>query len=499
MEADIMRNIRLRTSAAMLAAFLFAWSLNTACEITRGVYTDVVCVFLGFAWAVCAVWALTSERKTDRTSENLLLSASFLAGLIFVLQLPHLFSWHDLASYSADFSAANKPDGHLGFIAWMVENNRLPLDLNPMDEGFSVFYNPPLHHIFHALFMKLNLLLGIPEAIALENLQLVTLMFAFGTVFAAVQLMRELGMNASAVRTGLWFIAFQPALLILGTTLNNDIQMIFFVVLCMVHVVRWQKKRRTADILLIALFLGCGMATKLNAALLIPCIAPVFAVAFFKAARARRMGYIGQFALFLLISVPIAVAWPVYHMIAFDMPLNYVRLPSETINVSAYTLAQRYGIPDWHARRGLFYTPTRSISHNVWMQTLTTGLFDEMTLYPDGSVMWYVSYLLLMAFAGALVTGALGLLAHIWKRRDASGWFLLGYGALLLLSYLKFTLDYPYICTFNFRYIAPVLVLGAVGFARWRQKRKRTGWLAEAYAAGFSALTIFVYGIYFFG
>ena len=84
MEADIMRNIRLRTSAAMLAAFLFAWSLNTACEITRGVYTDVVCVFLGFAWAVCAVWALTSERKTDRTSENLLLSASFLAGLIFV-------------------------------------------------------------------------------------------------------------------------------------------------------------------------------------------------------------------------------------------------------------------------------------------------------------------------------------------------------------------------------------------------------------------------------
>lgn len=494
-----MQNIRLKTPAAFAAAALFAWILNTACEWTHGVYTDVVCALLGFAWAVYAVWALTSGKKTERTAQNVLLSAAFAVGLIFVLQLPYTFSWHDLAGYSADFSVEGKPDGHLGFIAWMVENNRLPLELNPMDDGFSVFYNPPLHHIFHALFMKLNLLLGIPEAIALENLQILTLLFAFGTVHAAALLMEELGMGAKAVRTGVWALGFQPILLILGATLNNDIQMICFVVRCMVHVIRWQKKRRMADILLIALFLGCAMATKLNAALLIPCIAPVFAVAFFKEAREKRMSYVAQFALFLLISVPIAVAWPLYHMIAFDMPLNYVRLPAETINVSSFALSKRYGIPDWHARRGLFYTPTVTISHNVWMQTLVTGLFDEMTLYPDGSAMWYVAYMLLMIFAGTLVIGALGFAAHVFRRRNASGWFLLGYGVLLIGSYLKFTLDYPYICTFNFRYIAPVLVLTALGFAHWRQRLKRAGWLAEICAAGFSALTLFVYGVYFFG
>jgi len=493
-----MRNSQRKTFAAMLAAALFAWILNTVCELTRGVYTDVVCALMGFLWAVFAVWALTSERKTERTSANVLLCASFTVGLIFILQLPHSFSWHDLASYSADFSVSGQqPDGHLGFIAWMVDNNRLPLELNPMEEGYSVFYNPPLHHIVHALFMKLNLLLGIPEAVAVENLQVITLLFALGSVHASVLLMREMDMNAKAVRTGLWAIAFQPMLFILGATLNNDIQMIYCVVRCAVHVVRWQKKRRMSDILLIALFLGFGMATKLNAALLIPCIALVFAVAFFKAE--RRLGYIGQFALFLLISVPIAIAWPVYHMIAFDMPLNYVRLPAETINVSYLPLLQRYGIPDWHARRGLFYSGIRSIDHNVWMQTLTTGLFDEMTLYADGSRMWYISYGLLMGFAGLMVIGAAGFLWMVLKRRDASGWFLLGYGVLLLLSYLKFTLDYPYICTFNFRYIAPVLALGAAGFAHWRQSLKRTGWLAEIYAAGFSALALFVYGVYFFG
>lgn len=492
-----MRNIHLKTPAAFLLAALFAWILSTACELTRGVYTDEVCAFLGFSWAVVAVWALTSERKTERTSAHLLLSASFTVGLIFILQLPHFFSWHDLASYSADFSVEGKPDGHLGFIAWIVENGRLPLELNPMEEGFSVFYNPPLHHILHALFMKLNLLIGLPQAVALENLQVITLLFALGTVHASMLLMRELDMNARAVRTGLWAVAFQPMLMILGATLNNDIQMIYCVIRCSVHVLRWQKKRRMSDILLIALFLGCGMATKLNAALLIPCIAPVFAVAFFK--DASRMRLLPQFLFFLLVSVPIAVAWPVYHMVAFDMPLSYVRLPAQTINVSYLPLVQRYGIPDWHARRGLFYSGIRSINHNVWMQTLTTGLFDEMTLYADGSRMWYISYGLLMAFAGLLVIGALGFLGMAVKRRDASGWFLLGYGVLLLLSYLKFTLDYPYLCTFNFRYIAPVLSLGAAGFAHWRQRFKRAGWLAEMYAAGFSALTLFVYGVHFFG
>lgn len=494
-----MRNIHLKTPAAILAAALFAWILNTACELTNSIYTDVVCMLMAFLWAVCAVWALTSDRKTDRTSATVLLGASFTVGLIFILQLPYFFSWHDLAAYSADFSVPSKPDGHLGFIAWMVENNRLPLEINPMEDGYSVFYNPPLHHILHALFMKINLALGLSEAVALENLQVLTLLFAFGTVHAGVLLMREMDFSPKAVRTGLWALAFQPMLFILGGTLNNDIQMIYCVARCAVHVVRWQKKRRMSDIFWIAVFLGCGMATKLNAALLIPCIAPVFAVAFFKDAKVRRMNYIKQFALFLLVSVPVAIAWPVYHMAAFDMPLNYVRLPAETINVSSFPYAQRYGIPDWYARRGLFYSPTLKVSHNVWMQTLKTGLFDEMTLFAEGTVMWYVAYVLLMGFAALLVAGAAGFLVMALKRRDACGWFLLGYGVLLLASYLKFTLDYPYVCTFNFRYIAPVLVLGAAGFAQWRKALGRAGWLAECCAAGYSILVLFVYGCYFFG
>ena len=80
------RNNHLKTPAAMLAAGLFAWFLNTACEWTSGIYTDAACICLLFVWALYAVWAMTSERKNEETGTRLLLGASFMAGLIFVLQ-----------------------------------------------------------------------------------------------------------------------------------------------------------------------------------------------------------------------------------------------------------------------------------------------------------------------------------------------------------------------------------------------------------------------------
>ena len=82
------------------------------------------------------------------------------------------------------------------------------------------------------------------------------------------------------------------------------------------------------------------MASKLSAALLIPCVAVVFAVAFFRDL-GRWKRYVGQFAAFLAVSVPPAVAWPVYHLISFQLPLNYVRLPAETIYVGHLSLWQR--------------------------------------------------------------------------------------------------------------------------------------------------------------
>ena len=489
-----------RKYAALFLAGLGAWVLNTLSASVGGA-ADTACAALPVAWLMLAAWLRTGGRWTERALTSLILAGGFLVGLCFILRLPYGFSWHDLASYSADFSGASKPDGHLGYIAWIVENGTLPT-MDPRVEGYSVFYNPPLYHLIQAGFMRLNLWLQVPQAVALENLQVTTLLFASACPLVAVDLMRFLGIRERGVHAGALVMAFQPSLWILGATLNNDILSILCILACILFTVRWERTRRMRDILGIALSLGAGMATKLSAALLIPCVALVFIVAFFRDLK-RWKRYLGQFAAFLAVSVPPAVAWPLYHLLAFDLPLNYVRLPAETIYVGHLSLWQRFGIPDWFARRTLFYTAVRKTDHNVWMQTLKTAVFDELTLFENGTVLWYVAYLLMALFAGLVLIGFV-LFVRMLLRRPArlsglGATFLGVYGAALVGNYVKFCVDYPYICSFNFRYIAPLLLLGALGIAAGRSRAHAcAGRCLSAYTGLFAALATGVYAVWFF-
>lgn len=489
-----------RKYVALFLAGLGAWVLNTLSASVGGA-ADAACAALPVAWLMLAAWLRTGGRWTERALTSLILAGGFLVGLCFILRLPYGFSWHDLASYSADFSGASKPDGHLGYIAWIVENGTLPT-MDPRVEGYSVFYNPPLYHLIQAGFMRLNLWLQVPQAVALENLQVTTLLFASACPLVAVDLMRFLGIRERGVHAGALVMAFQPSLWILGATLNNDILSILCILACILFTVRWERTRRMRDILGIALSLGAGMATKLSAALLIPCVALAFIVAFFRDLK-RWKRYLGQFAAFLAVSVPPAVAWPLYHLLAFDLPLNYVRLPAESIYVGHLSLWQRFGIPDWFARRTLFYTGVRKTDHNVWMQTLKTAVFDELTLFENGTVLWYVAYLLMALFAGLVLIGFV-LFVRMLLRRPArlsglGATFLGVYGAALVGNYVKFCVDYPYICSFNFRYIAPLLLLGALGIAAGRSRAHAcAGRCLSAYTGLFAALATGVYAVWFF-
>ena len=480
--------MRKRNYAALLLAGLAAWIVQLIALRTNA---DAVCAAVLLAWlAGVFVW-----RRKHRAASlaGVIASLGFVLGLVFVIKLPHSFTMHDLAGYEL------YSDGHLGFIAYLVERGALPLD-NPMDPGCSVFYNPPLHHIVHACFLKLNLMLGVSLEAGLESLQVITLTCASACLLLTIDLMRFLRVKERGVEIGALFLAVQPSLLLFGATVNNDIQSVMFVLAALLFTVRWQKTRRMRDILFIGVTLGCAMATKLSTALIIPCIAMVFAVAFFQNLR-RWKTYVGQFAAFLAVSVPEAVAWPLFHLIAYQMPLNYVRLPSELIHLDRYTFWQRFGIPNAKAIRGLFYSGIRAIDHNVWMQTLKTGVFDELTLFAEGTVMWYVAYFTMVLFVALLALSlALGIRWLLSKRADGmTRLFMAGYGAVLIGQYLVFCQQYPYVCSFNFRYIMPVLALCAFVLGDEVSSLKRSKWLIILPVAALAVMVMAVYGVYFFG
>ena len=477
--------------ALLALAGLAAWPVNTLAARMGTAGQNALCAVVLAAWvAGVFVW----KRKNRSASfAGSIAALGFALGLIFVIKLPHSFSMHDLAGYEL------YSDGHLGFIAYLVQKGALPLD-NPMDPGCSVFYNPPLHHLIHACFLKLNLAFGASLETGLENLQLITLVCASACTLLTIDLMRLLKVKERGVETGALFMAAQPSLLIFGATVNNDIQSVMFVLAALLFTVRWHRTRRMRDILCIGVTLGCAMATKLSTALIIPCIAAVFAVAFFQNLRSWKT-YVGQFAAFLAVSVPEAVAWPLFHLIAYQMPLNYVRLPSELILLDRYTFWQRFGIPNHAAIRGLFYSGIRKIDHNVWMQTLKTAMFDELTLFAEGTVQWYAAYFTMVLFAALLVLAlAMGIRWLLSKRADGmTRLFIAGYAVILIGQYLLFCQQYPYVCSFNFRYIMPVLSLCAFMLGDAVSSLKRGKWLITLPVAAFAVLVIVLYGTYFFG
>ena len=479
-----------RKYALLLLAGLPAWGL---CALLAGAgkgWADAACAMLAALWLICAA----RLRFGRRHAAELILLGGFLTGLAFVIELPYGFSYHDLAAYVPLESGGG--DGHLGYVCSIVQNGALPL-MNPMEQGYSILYHPPLFHVALACAMKINLLLGLDVQTALECLQVVPWLCACACALVTMDILALLGVKGKGLRAGALTMAFQPMLFLLGATLNNDIPCILCMLLCALFALRWRRSRSMADILRLGASLAAGMAIKLSAALMIPCIALVFVACFWQDRRRWRR-YAGQFAAFLGVSVPLAVAWPLYHLLAFGMPLGYVRLPAPTTDVSGYTLAQRFGFPDWYAVRSLFYTAVRKSNHNVWMQTLKTGLFDELILFEEGSLLWYAAYLLLVAFAVLLLV-CLALFVRMLVTRGLHGLdkaFLAAMGAMILGSYLRFCVAYPYMCSFNFRYVAPVLCLCAVAVGHYRQSR-RSAW-AEGLAGLFSAGVLGIYAMYFF-
>ncbi len=488
-----------RKYAALFLAGLGAWVLNTLTAFVGEQAADIACAALPLVWLALAVWLRTGGRWTDRALTSLILAGGFLVSLCFILQLAYDFSWHDLAAYDANLGGETNPDGHLGYIAWIVENGALPT-MNPLENGYSILYNPPLYHLIQAAFMRLNLWLGVSQAVALENLQVVTLLSASACPLVAVDLMRFLGIRERGVHVGALIMAFQPSLWIFGATLNNDILSILCILVCILFTVRWERTRRMRDILGIALSMGAGMAVKLSVGLLIPCVAMVFIVAFFRDLK-RWKRYVGQFAAFLAASVPLAVAWPLYHLLAFDVPLNYVRLSPETLNVGNLSLWKRFGIPDWFARNELFFTGVRKTDHNVWMQTFKTAVFDELTLFNNGTTMWNVAYLLMVLFvvllAVELILFVYGLVKRPAGLSGLSAGFLGMYAVVLAAYYIKFCLDYPYVCTFNFRYVMPALLFAALGAANWRDRARWSGWLVGLTGL-FAMMSVGIYAGWFY-
>lgn len=438
----------------------------------------MVCLFVAYAGFLLYLKA-AGHLDEDRIVFMMILLGVFLR-CCYVLLSGLYDRQHDAGAYTGMGTSFVNP-GHIGYIEYIYKFHKLP-DLNPYE--LFAYYHPPLHHILSFLWLQVNIWLGVSEELAFENLQILPLLYSCLCMVVTWRILKVLEIEDTGLYVGLGFFVFHPATIVMAGSVNNDMLTILFMCLTILETLKWTRNKNLAGLIRLALFIGLGMITKLNSAVLAIPLGIIFLMHFLpllkqRTVRSANSPYVekkdkGQlllwfknYCIFGLIVAPIGLSWIVRNLIRFGEKPG-VPVPGETspMYTATYSLWDRLGIPalsQWH-----FDFPFHPISakacNNTWAIMFHTSLFAEEypTDLPD-ILLALCQVTFILALILGIVCAILLILVLLDQRtRQEDRIFLLTGYLVMLVSFAAFVIIYPYTCSSDFRYVAICLVYSSI-------------------------------------
>lgn len=427
-------------------------------------YTKVLvlgCFFLAYAGIFFYL------KSSHRFNENTIIFMMILLGVLlrcsYVLLSGLYDRQHDAGAYTGMCTDFINP-GHIGYIEYIYKFHKLP-DINPYQ--LFAYYHPPLHHIISYLWLQINIWLGVCEELAFENLQILPLLYSCLCLIVTRKILKVLEINGTGLYIGLAFMVFHPATIIMSGSVNNDMLTILFMCLTILGSLQWIRNKDLKGLIKLALYIGLGMITKLNSAVLAIPLAIVFLMHFvgviLSKDKKQLLYWIRNYCIFGLVVAPIGLSWITRNLIRFGekpgVPVPGVTSPMYTQN---FSLWERLGIPsfsDWH-----FDFPFHPISAkaccNTWVIMFQTSMFAEE--YPadlPDVLLALCQMMFILAVILGIATAILLFIVLLNKRtrREDTVFLLTGY-VIMLISFAAFVIIYPYTCSSDFRYVAICLV-----------------------------------------
>ncbi len=426
------------------------------------------------AVAVAAIYVFSARLMTARKGALLLMASGFFMRLAYIMTTTIGTKQHDAGS-------VEKMKGHVGYIAYFVFNGRLPeMDVRNVYQ----FYHPPLHHITAAIWVKLQMLLGIAQDHAFENVQLLTLFYSCVCLVLAYKIFKALGLRGAGLCGATAIIAFCPTFYILSGSINNDVMSIMFMLGALLNTLYWYKNRSLKRILCIAVCVGCAMMAKLSGWMVAPAIAFIFITAMVqdimaeekKSAAVKK--YAVSFGSFLLVSVPLGMWWGIRNLIKDGVPITYVMQLSKKSGQYVGDIPVATRLFDFNfsqftdvADAFKFYDCDYN-EFNPLVGLMKTSVFDELFTaknYPSVAV---IDKFLFWAAVAAAAVGFVSMIVCFIADKKL-GWvnkvFIGLVYATIIISYYSFCITFPQVCTMNIRYAAPLIVIGAFFVGRAAQ------------------------------
>lgn len=383
-----------------------------------------------------------------------ILFIGFVMRIGYMLYTPCTVRCHDLKAISI------ASDGNAAYILTILSGH-LPIS----NEG--QFYHPPLYYILSGIVIfVLKPILNLTNEIDIINCaKLISCTFSCATLYCVKSLCDELKINKPIP---LSLVAFLPNFYLMGGRVNNDAMAVFFMTMVLLFSMRWYKNQSIKNTAILALSFGLGMMSKISVAVLaIPTGLLMIYVIVTSIKKRNLLKTLKSLCLFTVVSIPLGLAYPIRNWVLFEQPFNYVfDVGSDGFASQNYSFVQRFLSFPMPKMFKPIYNNVHT-DYNIWMYLLKGGLFGEFRFniaVPIPATMLFI-YVLISIFMIISMVSAL-------KEKDKNIIYLVLSATVLFISYIAFNIMYPYGCTMDFRYVAPVFVINTLLFGRFIDKHK---------------------------
>jgi len=435
---------------------------------------------------------LYNSRKNSSGKENkcftyYVLFSGIVMRIGYALYTPFMVRSYDIGSANVTEGV-----GHANYIAWFYLYNTLP------EHNDGIFYHPPLYHWLSGMVMRLvHAVTGIRSMERMiEYTKVIPCLSVCGILFLIYDICRLLKLQEKSMLTVLALTAFFPNMYLLGGRVNNDALAVFFMVLIMDATIRLKESANMRNILVLAFSYGLGMMTKLSVGLLAPVTGAVMLYQLFRQQKEKKLaGYLVKLGIFLVVTVPLALWYPIRNLVCFGQPINYVlsRTKQSMLYCGDYSLFQRMGsISLKQLKESLYNHPAED--YNIWIYLLKGGLFGEFTMELPESLA-FLSLVIYSVICLLVVTAVVYFIIKIWKKDHSliNYGILLGICGVIMVSYLKFNIQYPFGCTMDIRYIIPVVLCGFLMLGKLYEVVAASGWKYQKQACDLFGMLLVLY------
>ena len=447
----------------------------------------------GFTALACLIsvfllnFILHKKKKTDFVLYLTTFTAVFLRGF-YIWYTPTWIRQHDVIGFNN-----GKGIGQAAFIEWFYQKGILP-DFDVRERWG--FFQPALHHIVSALWLKLNIALGFGYSVACENIQILTAAYSILISYFAYRIFYLSGLRGKPLKTAFAIAALHPSYILLSGSVNNDCLCILLTVMSIYFALNWERKSSLANILLTGLCIGLAMMTKLSGVLVAPAVAYLFIDKWIRGGREKFFYYLKQYLCFGAVAFPLGLFFPIRNYLKFGVPLNYtppVGEPLARTDLFSRLLDIRTATPfTCLIKNGDAYD-----EFNIPLAIMKTSLTGEDNLALNNPYIMIPSWLL---FAAGTALAVIALIATIYIVFGGSKFMALQsrvFWGILYVTAVAFILNLcfsiPNFSSQDFRYVSFLLVPECLALGCLMQYKKRLLVPIEIISAVFAASTAAVY------